>query len=77
MPLGSKRNNNLQRITLDVWQDSGFLSEQAYPAGYFPAYESGSGSPSVPDPFRRPHRPRDGSTQASGSGPVGLFRRTG
>lgn len=37
MPLGIKQNNNLQRITLDVWQDLVFLNEQAYPAGYFAA----------------------------------------
>ena len=37
MPLGIKQNNNLQRITLDVWQDLVFLNEQAYSAGYFAA----------------------------------------
>ena len=37
MPLGIKQNNNLLYLTLDVWQDLVFLSEQAYPAGYFAA----------------------------------------
>ena len=37
MSLEIKQNTNLQRITLDVWQDLVFLNEQAYPAGYFAA----------------------------------------
>ena len=37
MPLGIQQNNNLQHLTLDVWQDQIFLNGVTYPAGYFAA----------------------------------------
>ena len=37
MPMGSKQNNDIIWLSLDVWKDRVFFNEQSFPAGYFAA----------------------------------------
>lgn len=35
MPMGIKQQNDIMRVTIDVWEDKVFLNEKEYPAGHF------------------------------------------
>ena len=37
MPMGSRQNNDILWLSMDVWKDGVFFNEQSFPAGYFAA----------------------------------------